>query len=496
MNFQKLIKQEINSKTKKLLGLDLDEEWEKEYRRLGNMYAFWGGIMVVFFYPTSIFPQWSLPKDNETLWYFFRLAPAVIVAITLVLFRVFKFRHEIVFEIIAFVIYMGGAYWVNSTEWMSHLISATTLFLTGAILTILRPYMFVINFCWVLIINVSFYIYFCNKTFIDFWQEKGSASFLVAGIACFTVAIYRYYLMKNNFKQQFTLREALEMLEERHEELRQQTEEILEQRDEIELQKNTIETKNNDIISSITYAKRIQTAILPQTAIFDAHFKEAFVLYKPKDIISGDFYWVLEHENLLFFAVVDCTGHGVPGALMSMLAKGLLDNIILDKNIFEPNKILQELDRTITYSLKQSTTDMYDGLDCALCMWDKSTRKLQVAGAHQSVLFIENGEPKIIRTSNRGIGGRNTDTMSDFGKHEIDITENATIYLFSDGFQDQFGGEQSRKYSSKKLYDLLHANHNLSMKEQHTFFNNTIESWIKAGRQYQIDDITLMGIRL
>ncbi len=487
----------IKRKAKELLGLDLEEEWSKEYKRIGNLYAFWGGIMVVFFYPTSIFPQWNTPKDNEMLWWFFRFTPSLIVAITLVLFKKFKFSHEIVFEVIAFVIYMGGAYWVNSTDWTSHLISSITLFLTGAILTILRPHLFIINFSYVLFINILFYVIFCNKNVLDFFLEKGFAIFLVAGIACFTVAIYRYYLLKNNFKQRFALAEALEMLEERHEELKQQHEEIMTQRDEIEAQKNIIEVKNHNIVSSITYAKRIQTAILPEKHTFETHFKEHFVLYKPKDIVSGDFYWMLEHEDLVFFAVADCTGHGVPGALMSMLAKGMLDNIVLDKNIYEPDQILIELHKSITYALKQSTTGAHDGLDCGLCMWNKNTRKLKISGAHHTVIYIHNNEMKLLKTTNKGIGGsiEEEDTIF-FNIHELQIEENTTLYLFSDGFQDQFGGEQMRKFSSRQLHSLLESNHQMPMHNQQKLLENTITAWMEATNQKQIDDITVMGIRL
>jgi serine phosphatase RsbU (regulator of sigma subunit) len=507
---------EITNKTKQILNLDLEQEWDKEYLRIGNMYAFWGGVMVVFFYPTGMFPQWNAPKDNEALWYFFRLYPSVLVAITLLLFKKFKFRHEIVFEIIAFSIYMGGAYWVNSNDWLSHLISSITLFLTGAVLTILRPKLFVINFTWVIFINLTFYVIFCKRSVGEFFTEKGSAIFLVSGMAAFAVAIYRYYLLKNNFKQRFALRQALNQLEfknqelnnakedlqEKHEEiivqheqLKQQNEEILTQRDEIEEQRNVIERKNHNIISGINYAKRIQEAILPRKETFFKHFKDFFVFYKPKDIVSGDFYWLLEHENLVFFAVVDCTGHSVPGAFMSMLGTTMLDSIILGKELKEPSEILYSLDKEISLSLKQDVTGSQDGMDILLGVLDKANNVLKVAGAHNPLLYIQNQELKMIRTSHSGIGGT-FDTAKKFETHIIDISQPTILYLFSDGFQDQFGGEKNRKYSSKRFYQLLYDIHAQTFSQQEKIIEKELSDWVKMAREEQIDDITVMGIYL
>jgi len=501
---------------KGFLNINLEQEWEKEYKRLGEMYAFWGGVMVVIFYPTAIFPELKLAKDNETLWYIFRAMPSVVVGIALLLYRTLKFRHEIMFEIIALAIFMAGAYRPNCEDWLSHLINNITLFITGAILTILRPYYFIINFFSIIVLNIAFYMAFCGKTFADFWLERGAAIFVVSGMTSFAIAIFRYRILKNNFQQRFALRQAMNELafknnqlldtqdelqnknEEilvQNEQLKHQKEEILTQRDEIELQKNELERKSRNIISSINYAKRIQDAVLPNQEDFAGIFKEYFVFYQPRDIVSGDFFWVLRENHYVIIAVADCTGHSVPGAFMTMLGSNMLNNIVLVKNITRPSAILEELDREVLYMLKQDTSGSQDGMDITLCYIDLEKRKMQMASAHNPLIYIQNEDIHIIKGSACGIGG-NFQNNKVFENHEIDIAPTTTFYMFSDGFQDQFGGENDRKYSSKKLYQHLYNNHLLPMSEQHKILEKEINDWMGTKAESQIDDITVIGVRI
>lgn len=500
----------------RFLDIDLEAEWDKEYKRLGNMYAFWGSVMVILFYPTAIFPELQLEKDNEQLWYFFRAMPSIVVGITFLLYRTLKFRHEIMFEVVAIAIFMAGAYRPNCQDWLSHLINNITLFLTAAILTILRPYYFVINFFMMLALNIGFYMFFCQKSFADFWLERGSAIFVVSGIASFAIAIFRYRILKNNFQQRFALQKATNelanknaQLEEAQEELtgkneeilsqneqlKQQKEEILTQRDEIEQQKNAMERTNRNIISSITYAKRIQEAVLPTRQFFLENFQDFFVFYQPKDIVSGDFFWTLQTEEHIFIAVADCTGHGVPGAFMTMLGSTILSNIVLVKKLHRSDEILHELDREILYMLKQDTSGSQDGMDITLCIIDKNKSKLQVSSAHNPFLYVQKGAFHVVKASVAGIGG-NIQKNKVFEAHDIALDADTYIYMTTDGLQDQFGGQLKRKYSSKKLQQRIQDHFHLPMQAQHDFFQKEINEWMEQAGEHQIDDITLMGIKV
>ncbi|MCU0439523.1 MAG: SpoIIE family protein phosphatase [Raineya sp.] len=501
---------------KGVLNINLEQEWEKEYKRLGEMYAFWGAVMVIIFYPTAIFPELKLAKNNETLWYIFRAMPSVVVGITLLLYRKLKFKHEIVFEVIALAIFTAGSYRANCEDWIAHLINYIILFMTSAVLTVLKPYYYIINFVGVIILNVTFYMIFCQKSFYSFWTQRDSALFIVSGMASFAMAIFRYRILKNNFQQRFALRQAMNELsfkntqlldaqdelqnknEEitiQNEQLKHQKEEILAQRDEIELQKNEIERKNRNIISSINYAKRIQEAVLPHHDDLKQIFKEYFVLYQPRDIVSGDFFWAIREENYVIFAVADCTGHGVPGAFMTMLGSNMLNNIVLAKNITKPSEILYELDREVLYMLKQDTSGSQDGMDITLCYIDLVNRKMQMASAHNPLVYIQDENIHIIKGSIHGIGG-NFENSKVFENHEIDLSLTTTFYMFSDGFQDQFGGERNKKFSSKKLYQLLYNNHLLPMTEQYKILHQEITDWMGSNRESQIDDITVVGVRI
>ena len=280
-----------------------------------------------------------------------------------------------------------------------------------------------------------------------------------------------------------------------NEQLKHQKEEILTQRDEIELQKNEIERKSRNIISSINYAKRIQEAVLPANDDLNQIFKEHFVLYQPRDIVSGDFFWAMKEGNHVIFAVADCTGHGVPGAFMTMLGSNMLNNIVLAKNVTKPSEILQELDREVLYMLKQDTSGSQDGMDITLCHIDLENRKMQMASAHNPLVYIQNETIHIIKGSIHGIGG-NFENNKVFENHEIDISETTTFYMFSDGFQDQFGGEKDRKYSSKRFYQLLYNHHLLPMHEQRKILHKEIMDWMGEHTESQIDDITVVGVRI
>ncbi len=247
--------------------------------------------------------------------------------------------------------------------------------------------------------------------------------------------------------------------------------------------------KNKDITDSIRYAKRIQFAILPP----EIPFKDTFILFKPKDIVSGDFYWITSQANKEFFAAVDCTGHGVPGAFMSFIGYTSLNKIVIEHGIHEPAEILNHLNEEVAIALRQKGEEaVADGMDLALVSYVPRSRELEYAGAFNPLIIINDGEITEIK-ANRFAIGRSTEKEMKFTNHKIKIRKGDTIYLYSDGYSDQFGGEEGKKFKTQNLKSLLVAISSKSMEEQSVILEDTYEKW--RGNYEQIDDILIVGRR-
>ena len=266
---------------------------------------------------------------------------------------------------------------------------------------------------------------------------------------------------------------------------------------EIKVQERTIELaqKNKDITSSIEYAKRIQEAILPQQEIIFKHFPQSFILYKPKDIVSGDFYWFAIKNNKKIIAAVDCTGHGVPGAFMSMIGHNLLNQIVIENEISSASEILNHLNLGVQKALKQhQNSDTRDGMDICLCVFDDLAKTVDYAGAYRPLYLIDkNKKLQIIDGNKFPIGGFQISGERKFTSHTINIKEGDTFYMFSDGYADQFGGEKGKKFMLKRFQQLLINAYDYSLKGQGELLDKNIEQW-KNGTE-QVDDILVIGIR-
>ena len=249
-----------------------------------------------------------------------------------------------------------------------------------------------------------------------------------------------------------------------------------------------------EIKDSINYAERIQSSILPNVSVIKEHLPNGFILFKPRDIVSGDFYWFNQVDGKSFFACVDCTGHGVPGAFMSMIGNSLLNEIILTKKITSPSAILSSLNRSIFKVLKQNTSESRDGMDMALCMIDPKTNTLTYAGANRELLLIRNSELIEYKPTKNAIGGF-TDSDTVFKETVIEILPNDLYYMTTDGYADQFGGEKGKKLMTKNFKDFLLQIHTLPMPMQQDELDKKIVNWM--GKEHaQVDDILVIGIKL
>ncbi|UII23398.1 SpoIIE family protein phosphatase [Fulvivirga ligni] len=260
-----------------------------------------------------------------------------------------------------------------------------------------------------------------------------------------------------------------------------------------------IDRQNKNIQSSINYAKRIQDAMLVNASVQESLIPESFILFKPRDSVSGDFYWFSEikswYDPDVVFAAVDCTGHGIPGAFMSLVGINALNNIV-NRGEAESNQILENLDIEIRQALQQETTGNRDGMDIALCIYRKEKNILEFSGAKNPLIYIQDGELHQIKGDSRAIGGYRPTKKKPgpFKKHVVPIDQPTMIYVFSDGFQDQFGGGDNSKFMIKKFKELLLSIHHLPLAEQKRELDKTIEDW--KGKEHQTDDILVMGIRL
>ena len=262
-------------------------------------------------------------------------------------------------------------------------------------------------------------------------------------------------------------------------------------------QKQIIEQKNKDILDSINYAKRIQEAIFPPEELVKELLPQSFVLFKPKDIISGDFYWVEKFNDKTFIAAADCTGHGVPGALMSIIGYNLLSKSINEHGYTKPDEILNELSNGINKTLRQNAENygVKDTMDIALCSINRLTNTLEYAGAYNSLYLIRNNKLIKIPADRFPIGVFLSGELQKFTNHEIALEKGDTIYLFSDGYADQFGGPKGKKLKYKGFEEILLAMQHLPINEQKHLLDKTIEEW-KWMSEDQTDDILIIGIRI
>lgn len=253
---------------------------------------------------------------------------------------------------------------------------------------------------------------------------------------------------------------------------------------------------HKEVTDSINHAKRIQNAILPPLSELKEVVKDAFIFYQPKDVVSGDFYWYKQYEGRLYLACVDCTGHGVPGALMSMIGNELLEHTIVDRKITRPDIVLEEMDRAIVRLLRKSDEDrnLPDGMDIALCVVDPTSSTITYSGAHSSAFIMNEKGITELPADRYSIGGAHANGNKEFGRRAAEYRPNDRLYMFSDGYHDQFGGPNGKKFMRKRLLELLQKIHGLAMEEQFAQLTMTFDDW--KGDHFQVDDVTVIGVAL
>jgi serine phosphatase RsbU (regulator of sigma subunit) len=286
-------------------------------------------------------------------------------------------------------------------------------------------------------------------------------------------------------------KEKKQLLEAQNIELEQK---VYERTLEVMQQKEIIEVKNKAITDNLIYAQRIQAALLPDTKLIQKSFEQSFIVYLPKEIVSGDFYTIAEKIGQQVIGAGDCTGHGVSGAFMSMIGSSLLNQIIMEKGIVEPAEILNRLNTAIIGTLKQGENEPNDGMDIAVCAFDFDAKKLHFAGARRAVWIIRGTEFIQLKPDKFPIGGLQGLQERVFHNNTVDLQTNDAVYLFTDGFADQFGGDDGKKLSVSQFKEILMNIQELDMKAQGAYLTASFRKW--KGHYEQVDDVLVIGIRV
>jgi len=253
---------------------------------------------------------------------------------------------------------------------------------------------------------------------------------------------------------------------------------------------------NKELTSSIRYTKRILDSVLQSKENFKNIFKDSFVLYKPRGIVSGDFYWFCELEDKVIIAVMDCTGHGLAGAFLSMVGNGLLNTIVLDNKITDPASILKELHEGIVSALNKEEKDSFtlDGMDMGICVVDRKNKILEASSASRPVVLVRNNQYEVIRGRKKLPIGLALGDKREYKTEKTPFKKGDTIYMLTDGYCDQFGGKDNEKFMAERFLNLLVSMQGLSMADQGVELDNVIEEW--KGKRKQLDDILVVGFRL
>lgn len=251
--------------------------------------------------------------------------------------------------------------------------------------------------------------------------------------------------------------------------------------------------QKNSIDDSIQYASRIQNAVLPSTSAMEQYFQGHFIIFKPRDVVSGDFYWVREKNDQLVLVAADCTGHGVPGAFMSMLGVSFLNEIVNSKDQLKADEILNDLRHLVISTLSQSGEHHSDGMDLSLVIVDRQNMEMQFAGAYNHLYLFREGQMQVIKADRQPIGNY-IGSEKPFNNHLLDIQKDDVFYLASDGYADQFDSQSERKFGVKKLKREFLDIHHLSMQKQKEYLEETFEQW--KGDHWQLDDVLLIGVRI
>jgi phosphoserine phosphatase RsbU/P len=453
----------------------------------------WVGLLLNLIWFTSdyfIIPDYFVP------FLIFRLSVSCASVITLCFRKQFGIDIYMCMFILVLGISVQNAYmWsvMDLAHFEQHAFAYIVLFIGVGMLVLWELKMSLLLILVTVVSNIVFYLLNSTLTVEEFIINGGLLTLTVL-LFCVFLIRSRYRLTYNEIRSRLELEHSKKQLETKHAQLSSQ-------KVEIETQNVALEAKNREITDSIHYARTIQKASIPSEERFRSYFRNSFVLYKPKDIVSGDFYWVYERDEVIYYATADCTGHGVPGGFMTMLGLSFLEEIIAGRNIQNPAEVLNLLRDKIVKALNQSGNfgESKDGMDITICRLDKRTLELTYASANNDLYIIttddEDPSKRVLReykANRQPCGYYHGNTP--FTSQSVRLKPGDCIYTFTDGYADQFGGPKGKKFRYKQFEELLLANAHLDFSRQKEVLDQTIDEW--RGSLDQIDDILVIGVRI
>jgi phosphoserine phosphatase RsbU/P len=452
-----------------LVKAEFDRSTEKFH-----VIACWVGIVLNLLWFASdyfILPAYWIP------FLIFRACVSGITFLLLVTKKITGFSIYTVIFVLVLGISVQNAYmWsvMDLAHLQKHTLAYIALFIGVGMLVLWEVWYSVILVVVTIISNIVFYKLFSPLT-VDEFLTSG-------GLLTLTVAIFCIFLIRT--RNRMTMNEIKMRLE------------LEKSKDIIEEERNIVARKNQEITDSINYASRIQKAVFPSETDFTKHFTDCFVLFKPKDIVSGDFYWICEKNEKIFYVTADCTGHGVPGGFVTMLGLSFLEEIVHAQNVTQPAQILNVLREKIINSSKASHEESQDGMDVVVCSIDRKNRVLDYACANNSFFVLRNGDIIELKADKQPCGL--FFLAKPFTPHTFKLEKGDYVYTFTDGYADQFGGPLTRsggkKFRYKQFEELLMNNYTRPGWQQRQILDDSIERW--KGNFEQVDDILVIGVRI
>lgn len=467
-------------------------EFDKSTEKL-HVIASWVGLILNLIWFIS---DYFIIKEYIFPFLLFRLSVSTISAVVLLYRKPLGITIYTSMFILVLGISIQNAYmWsvMDLSHFQKHAFAYIVLFIGVGMLVLWELKLSVLLGLATIIANVVFYNLNSRLSVDDFLINGGLLTLTVV-IFCVFLIRTRYRLTYNDIKIRLELERSKKLIEQKHEE-------VVLQKIEIQSQKDSLEEKNKEITDSINYAKNIQNAFIPSEQIFNSHFKDSFVLFKPKDIVSGDFYWVHKKNDLVCYVTADCTGHGVPGGFMTMLGLSFLEEIIAGQNIHDPAEILNLMRDKIINTLNQTGSfgQNKDGMDITVCCIDQTKKEFSFSSANNDLYIIRsNPQAEEKKESFKYKANRQPCGYSELNKpftnQLIPLKDGDCIYTFTDGFADQFGGPKGKKFRYKQFEQILLTNSHLDFSEQKNILNHTHENW--KGTLEQVDDILVIGVKI
>lgn len=466
--------------TKSLISEISTASWKQELEVASSRYHITGAWIAIIFDPIFAITDYINIPHSWTQLLIIRLSVSVITLLTLWVRKPWNLPSYLVVMIPFVLISVQNAYTfslIGVDDILGHSLNYIALLIGGAMF-ILWNWTYSVGVVVVSAVSTAIFLARNEAIVMDRFFVDGGLLLIVVAIFMIILIKARYDLTLKEIKARLALKKSNEALEE---------------------QKLIVEDKNAKITDSITYAKRIQNAVLGSQSVFSSWFPQAMVVFLPRDILSGDFYWSYydDQEDLKFVIAADCTGHGVPAALMTVMGNSILNDIVIQRKIHDPGAILRELDQKVIESLSRRQEagidqQVEDGMD--ICVLAIKGREIHFAGAMNPLCWIKAGEIELVKGDRCSIGDRSMNQDKTFTTHKIEAQPGDRLYIYSDGFQDQLGGPEYLKFMSKRFRDLLLSTSNNSMIAQEEALVKEFQAW--KGDHKQTDDVLIVGIEV